>query len=97
MSRRPRPRGLSSIRTTADTRGQKAKHELLMRLTCLEMEKARHAQERASLEDRLARIEARDAEIDAQIRELAEVTGLAPAEAEQAPRPPLRERLTFTY
>lgn len=94
-----RPRGLSSVRTRADARGTKARHELLMRLTCLEMERARHAQEAASLEARLARIRTRDAELEAQIRELAEAAGLTdePAAPDEGPRRPLRDRLTFTY
>ncbi len=82
-------RGASNIRSSAGRRTRAAvpkqyrQHELFMQVTCLEMEKARRAVERAAAAHRVSDIDSRlvaiDQERDNLLTQLAELGALTPA------------------
>ena len=90
MNNRLNRRGLQTLRTHTTRRAlpTQKKHELYLKLTTLEMEKARRVIERDSLAKRLAMLDARLIEIAAEQTELiATVSVVADDE------PPLAKRL----
>lgn len=107
MSAHGRPlRGLADLRTLAgrsDT--QIPAHKAYLRISFLELERARRAQEIRTAGDRFAIINARFREIDAEIDEiLASVNGTAPrAHAVEAPhrspvgRRPAKQHFYLSY
>jgi len=88
-------RGVQEIRTrTGRVPGHFVAHEAYMRITCLEMEKARREKERASAMARVLNIDARFKEMEAEkatlLAALGEHTTDGPPSA-QTPKPAHRE------
>lgn len=98
-------RGLRDIRTLSGRANETLHpHMAYMRITCLEMEKARRGKERASAARLVEQIETRFREIEAEkdrlLRIVGERAGPRPAVANSAPASPPRRKssgLKFRY
>ena len=86
------PRGLRDIRTLSGRANETLHpHMAYMRITCLEMERARRSKERASATRLVEKINARFKEIDAEkdrlLRAMGERNGPRPAAEDAIPKP----------
>ena len=85
-------RGLRDIRTLSGRANETLHpHTAYMRITCLEMERARRNKERASATSLVGKIDARFKEIEVEkdrlLRALGERSGLSPAAQDAASKP----------